>query len=148
MRASKADPSMSLLERVERRLLPPDENGCRIFDGALQSGGYGMVRKGGVNYYAHRVMYEAKVGPVPDGLHLDHVYDRGCRSKACCSVEHLEPITPFENVYGRAMYPNGKLMSTHCLHGHEWTDENTYLRPDGKGRQCRTCIRRRSRRSS
>jgi hypothetical protein len=33
---------------------------------------------------------------------------------------------------------------THCLYGHEWTPENTYWRPDGKGRQCRICIRQRS----
>jgi hypothetical protein len=34
---------------------------------------------------------------------------------------------------------------THCSFGHEFTEENTYVRPDGKGRQCKKCIRRRAR---
>lgn len=32
---------------------------------------------------------------------------------------------------------------THCPRGHEYTVKNSYVRPDGGGRMCRTCIRRR-----
>lgn len=32
---------------------------------------------------------------------------------------------------------------THCTAGHEYTEENTYQRPDGGGRQCKQCSRRR-----
>jgi hypothetical protein len=32
---------------------------------------------------------------------------------------------------------------THCPKGHEFTEENTYTRPDGRSRMCRTCMKRR-----
>lgn len=28
---------------------------------------------------------------------------------------------------------------THCDKGHEYTENNVYIRPDGKGRMCRSC---------
>lgn len=42
---------------------------------------------------AHRFAYELLVGPVPDGLQLDHL----CRNRACCNPEHLEPVEGVEN---------------------------------------------------
>jgi hypothetical protein len=55
--------------------------------------------------YAHRVAYELLVGPIPEGLTLDHVRDRGCTSTACVKAiadergpAHLEPVTMEENV--------------------------------------------------
>lgn len=48
---------------------------------------------------AHRMVYEALVGPIPDGLHLDHL----CRNIICVSPDHLEPVTNEENVRRGAM---------------------------------------------
>lgn len=39
--------------------------------------------------------------------------------------------------------PRPKL--THCVRGHEYTPENTYPWPNGKGRTCRACNRENSR---
>lgn len=36
---------------------------------------------------------------------------------------------------------NGR--KTHCVNGHEFNNENTYVRPKGKGRECRACKRNR-----
>lgn len=57
--------------------------------------GYGVVKApGGKNVGAHRVVYESLVGPVPDGLELDHL----CAVRNCVNPAHLEPVTHAENV--------------------------------------------------
>lgn len=90
----------------------------------------------------HRAAYELYVGPIPDGLDLDHVYDRGCRSRRCCNPAHLEPVTRQENILRRTR------RITHCPKGHEYSESNTRLRPSASGginRQCRVCEAARSR---
>lgn len=42
---------------------------------------------------AHRFAYEELVGPIPDGMELDHL----CRNTACVRPDHLEPVTAHEN---------------------------------------------------
>jgi hypothetical protein len=58
------------------------------------SNGYGHFRRKKKDYRAHRVAYEALVGPIPDGLQLDHL----CRVRCCCNPQHLEPVTCRENL--------------------------------------------------
>lgn len=43
---------------------------------------------------AHRVVYEALIGPIGEGLWIDHL----CRNTLCVNPEHLEPVTPRENL--------------------------------------------------
>lgn len=83
---------------------------------------------------AHRVVYEQVVGPIPDGLVLDHL----CRVRCCCNPDHLEPVTHIENIMRGAGTGAANAVKTHCKNGHEFTVENTYERPTG-GRACRTC---------
>lgn len=56
--------------------------------------GYGRLSFGGARSYAHRVAYELAVGPIPEGLDLDHL----CRVRNCVNPTHLEPVTRGENV--------------------------------------------------
>lgn len=42
---------------------------------------------------AHRYAYEALVGPIPEGLVIDHL----CRVRLCVNPDHLEPVTAEEN---------------------------------------------------
>lgn len=42
---------------------------------------------------AHKWLYEQLIGPVPQGMELDHK----CRNKLCCNPDHLEPVTHREN---------------------------------------------------
>lgn len=84
--------AVRVLARTDR------STGCWVFMGPVtRIGGYGRIRDGRKTRMAHVVVYEAMVGPVPEGLQLDHVFDRGCRSKACVNPDHLEPVTTAEN---------------------------------------------------
>ena len=56
-------------------------------------GGYGQVRVCGRLVTVHRLVYEQLVGPIPEGLHLDHL----CYNRACVNIDHLEPVTLAEN---------------------------------------------------
>lgn len=93
--------------------------------------GYGIFSKHHVR--VHRYAYEFCVGPIPDGLTIDHL----CRIRACVRPEHLEPVTHVENIKrGWAVRPR----QSHCKNGHEFTPENTYRYSISLGmRVCKIC---------
>jgi hypothetical protein len=100
--------------------------------------GYGQIMVARKAKRAHRVAYELTVGPIPEGLTLDHL----CRNRACCNPKHLEPVTNRENVL-RGVGPSAEAArKTHCPQGHEYTPENVYQRPGKPDRSCLTCRRR------
>ena len=83
---------------------------------------------------AHRVSYEYFVGPIPDGLTLDHL----CRNRPCVRPSHLEPVTMQENIL-RGLAPSAdNARKIFCIRGHPLFGANLYVTPDGR-RQCRIC---------
>jgi len=86
--------ALRVLERTEVNGLYE----CWPFRGALSREGYGCISDGNRQRGAHRVMYEALVGPVPEGLELDHVREWGCTMRSCVNPRHLEPVTQQENI--------------------------------------------------
>jgi len=110
----------------------------------LNSEGYGTFRVDGAKKKAHRVLYELMVGPIPEGLDLDHL----CRNRGCVRPDHLEPVTRGENQRRGVPYrtprdcnPWGRRV-THCPRGHEYTPENI-RGGQGNRRSCLICHRER-----
>lgn len=117
----------------------PNEQGCMLWLGVPDARGYGRLAlggRGGSMYYAHRISYTLAYGPVPVGLQLDHL----CRVRHCVAPEHLEAVTQTENVLRGEGASARNAIKTHCAHGHEFTEANTYRTPHGS-RQCRACKR-------
>lgn len=52
--------------------------------------------------YTHRLAWRLHVGPIPQGMTIDHV----CFNRACCNVDHLQLLTPKENA-ARKSFLNG-----------------------------------------
>jgi hypothetical protein len=84
---------------------------------------------------AHRVMWIAVNGPIPEGLTVDH----RCRNRPCGNPRHLRLRTNVDNARD-----NGQGDKTHCPAGHAYSYDNTYQGPTG-GRRCRQCARERRR---
>ena len=107
-------------------------DGCWNWTGYVKPNGYGQFFFDGDLRYAHRVAHALFIGPIPDGLNIDHL----CRNKRCVNPAHLEAVTQRENVLRGLI---GR--RTHCKNGHEYTPENTTITKAGS-RECKTCRRR------
>ncbi len=118
-------------------------SGCWLWTGRWSEDGYGRSARResdgkSHNRMAHRVSYEMLVGKVPHGMFLDHL----CRTRCCVNPMHLEPVTNRENVIrGRfpSMVKERLSKITHCPKGHEYTQDNTYIRIFN-GYKCRQCM--------
>jgi hypothetical protein len=108
---------------------------CWEWDMYVAPNGYGKIRIGNRMIYAHRAAFELFVRPLEAGEYIDHL----CRNRKCVNPKHMEAVPHRINTLrgiGPAAVNHRK---THCINGHEFTEENTY-RLNGK-RHCRTCHR-------
>ena len=109
---------------------------CWVWTGAKR-GRYGAVwvRDRSKMVATHRWIFEVRGVPLED-LVPDHL----CRVVLCCNPAHLEPVTNYEN-FARGNAPGAKaLRSGECKRGHRYTEDNTYVNPQGY-RTCRKCHR-------
>lgn len=119
---------------------------CWVFTGAKSTNGYGRASVGGRRenggrlVQVHRAVYEVLVGPIPEGLELDHL----CGNRACYNPAHLEPVTHRENLLRGAGIAARNARKTECPHGHPYDEANTFITRRGT-RSCRTCNRLRAR---
>lgn len=77
-------------ERFLRQVDQNGPNGCWLWTGTTNPAGYGRFWLDGKRVYPHRFAYEMSVGPIADGLQIDHL----CRTPRCCNPQHLEAVTP------------------------------------------------------
>jgi HNH endonuclease len=67
--------------------------GCWIWQRSTSLNGYGQVWHEGRLQRAHRVFHQLYVGPIPDGLQIDHT----CENKLCVNPDHLDAVTALVN---------------------------------------------------
>lgn len=136
-----------LSERFWAKVQPCPMSGCWLWSGATGAG-YGKFNVGAITKsgnrrggsYAHRVAYEALVGEIEPGLHLDHK----CRVTVCVNPAHVEPVSCKENVLRGTALSAKNATKTHCPNGHDYS---TNSRRKRKGRDCAVCHRERNRRA-
>jgi HNH endonuclease len=136
--------NVNLRARLAWRYVRGSRDECWPWTGARTSAGYGHLYLPGRRHaYAHRLLYEIEVGPIPEGHQVDHL----CRNHACVNPAHLEPVTSRENTRrGRAGTINRARFASQmvCKNGHYRTADNVRFDrlPGGSYRRsCRECER-------
>lgn len=110
------------------------ESGCWEWFHYIESSGYAKLWVDRRAVMAHRFSYEFHIGPIPDGLEIDHL----CRVRHCVNPWHLEPVTTAENI--RRMVAHREPYQHRrdaCPNGHPYDDENTIH--TATGRACAIC---------
>lgn len=116
---------------------------CWTWTGALRTG-YGVgTSMRSQRAPAHVQSYLAHYGPYDTRLEIAH----RCGNRACVNPLHLYAATHSENELDKRLHGSGRYHNTHCVNGHPRTPEDTYIRPDGRGRQCRICGREQQRKA-
>lgn len=111
-------------------------DGHWIWTAAKDKDGYGRFKWGGKTRRSHQFSYLYYVGEIAEGLQIDHL----CRVRACARPDHLEAVTSRTNTL-RGKTPAAKnFFATHCVKGHEFSEENTGIRTNGN-RYCKFCSR-------
>lgn len=118
-------------------------SGHQVGVGFPENWGYGKFWDGERLVSAHRFAYEQMVGPIPEGLDIDHL----CRNRRCVRPDHMEPVSRRINTLRGNTLPAENATRTHCPEGHPYDDTNTRVRVRGgrRSRECRTCSRARCR---
>jgi hypothetical protein len=122
-------------------------NGCWHWTGHIKSG-YGQFRFRGKHTRPHRAAYELFVGPIPEGMQVDHdCHNRDetcndgpdCMHRRCVNPEHLHLKTGHQNIMAGRTPAAKNAAKTQCGNGHAFDEVNTYISPTSGSRVCRTC---------
>jgi hypothetical protein len=98
---------------ADPRVSPEPNTGCWLWMGDTWHGKpYGRVydARDKKSHRVHRWFYENLVGPIPDGLVIDHL----CNQPACVNSDHLKACTHAENVLRSTNPAAVNARATHC----------------------------------
>lgn len=150
----------SIGERILQLVEIDKVSGCWRWIGRLDEKGYARITiRNGTSCrpkLAHRLSYEAFVGPIPETLDLDHQCHtsacpggRACIHRRCVNPNHLKPADRSENLgrgsgvgkVGRAAATKKQRAKKRCKHGHVYTADSLGLYESGtrKFRYCKIC---------
>jgi hypothetical protein len=135
-----------MMSRVEKTAT------CWLWTGPLGRGGYAyftwreprtekFVPAPVQGVRVHRAVYEHEVGPIPEGMTLDHL----CRVRHCVNPDHMEIATHRTNILRGETLAAANARKTHCPKGHPYDGDNLMTTKSG-GRACKECNRVRCRR--
>lgn len=129
---------MTVMERFESYIFPEPNTGCWLWLGTCTGSPfkYAMFWNGEKVVKAHRWIFEQIKGPIPTNMVIDHQ----CRMTTCVNPNHLRVVSQRENILCGLAPAALQHRQTHCIHGHELNDANTYRGPTGR-RQCKPCRR-------
>lgn len=146
--ARRGSPRAIAHEEAERRFVERllagmvhTDTGCWEWAGAADNHGYGRIQRRDADgrwrpAKTHRASYEIHVGPIPDGLQLDHL----CRNRICANPAHLEPVTNRVNALRGSGACGLNARKTECLRGHPYRPETTRFRTTAYGTTGRECL--------
>lgn len=124
------------IERFLSWVVRSSETECWLWKGYRDVGGYGKFtvvngKKGGNHVPAHRFSYQVSIGPIPVGHQVHHK----CNNRACVNPNHLEALSVPDHVAKTVGHASNQ---THCIRGHEFSEENTRIY--NGFRTCRACV--------
>jgi hypothetical protein len=76
------------------------ETGCWEWQKCTTKEGYGRIGRNGKHKKAHRVYYEKYIGPIPEGIKLDHI----CHNPSCINPEHLRLANDSQNCMNKQKF--------------------------------------------
>jgi hypothetical protein len=129
------------LKRFWAKVNKKADDECWEWTAAKSPNGYGQFALNKIAKSTHRISYIIHKGQIPDGLMICHT----CNNPPCVNPNHLYAGTGKDNAQQASadgLFPSQQ--KTHCIKGHEFTEENTFLRlRKGRGitRVCRECKR-------
>lgn len=120
-------------ERIKARIVERLD-GCWEWMGYCDRKGYGRFSLNNRPTIVARASYEAFIGPIPDGLTIDHL----CRFPPCVNPAHLAVVTRGENTMRGETITAKNARAAACPKGHAYDAVNTYVDKRGR-RSCKAC---------
>jgi hypothetical protein len=108
---------------------------CLLWTGYVDRDGYGRIRVNGKNVPVHVFHYEYEKGKIPEGMVSDHL----CKIRNCHNPEHVEPVTPLENL--RRGFGVFNSDPDKCINGHNYEEGAISTKGRFDTKVCLVCTR-------